>query len=112
MNDNAIRIPPATTNGSMLLTPSIRCLYARRPILSFAEESSEASTAPSCLYIGAFPSKIVWISSSGLLIPSATFVIIVGRPSKRATSTFLSAATMIPTALSISSFVSLFSTPI
>ena len=45
-------------------------------------------------------------------MPSATFVNSVGCPSNLAISTFLSAATIIPSALSISSFVSLFSTPI
>ena len=55
---------------------------------------------------------MVWINSFGLLMPSATLVKSVGWPSNRAISTFLSAATIIPTARSMSSFVNLFSTPI
>ena len=51
------------------------------------------------------------MSSSGLLMPSDTFTMTAGLPSKRAISTSLSAATMMPSAAAISSRVRRFLVP-
>ena len=111
-NASAMKMPPATTNGSMWETPSIRCLYTWRPTLSPSLEAAVASPAPPLWwYTGASPDSARLMSSSGLLMPSATFVMTQGLPSKRAISTFLSAATMMPSAAAISSAVSTFFAP-
>ena len=46
-NASAMKIPPATVNGSMLETPVIRCLYTFLPKLSFSPELTAAELPPS-----------------------------------------------------------------
>ena len=107
----AVMIPPPMTNGNMWDTPLIRCLYAACPNDSFSPGSLSKASAVPPSYTGAVPSSAFFISSSGLLIPSATFVTTTRVPSNRSIGTFVSAATIMPSALLISSVVRTFFAP-
>ena len=65
-NAMAIKIPPATTNGSMCDTPFIRCLYSFLPKLSSSAEALVSLAFLSEWKIPTSPFTILLISSSGL----------------------------------------------
>jgi len=77
----------------------------------FSSLSLAATSSPFTFRIGASWRIAFVISSSALLMPSATGLCRTCFPLKRAISTFLSAATMTPSARRISSAVKAFLTP-
>ena len=72
-NAIAVRMPPPITKGSMWLTPFMRCLYITCQAESFSPAVSAAvSVVPS--WTGALPSRMVWMSFCGSLMPAEPWV--------------------------------------